>query len=127
MHPPKHIAQITRYTVFSIPSIPLDATSLLTSSTPVSTETESYMVLTMPVNMTSALHSVSPIPKASRVWLPISVTMCGWRTMAQPAASNIDIPNTGSAGIFLAMRIPVTTGTMSVHSEILNFDDSVSV
>ena len=39
MHAPKHIAQMMRYTVLSIPDIPLEVTSWFTSGTPVSSET----------------------------------------------------------------------------------------
>ena len=40
MHPPKHMAQMIRYTVFSIPSIPLEETRESTSGFPVEMLTE---------------------------------------------------------------------------------------
>ena len=53
--------------------------------------------------------------------------MCGWRMMAQTAARTIEMPSTGSAGIFFAIRMPVTSGTINVHKLMLNFEANVSV
>ena len=50
MHAPKHIAQRIRNTVFSIPTIPRLTSSRFTSPTPVSTETVSYIIFTIPEN-----------------------------------------------------------------------------
>ena len=109
-----------------MPSIPLEETRVSTSLIPVLTDTESYMVLTTPVNMTPALLW-PPTPRASRVFSPISLMMCGCRINAQIAAMRIDSPSTVRAGILRAIITPVRTGTVNVHSEMLNFDANVSV
>ena len=79
----------------------------------------------MPVNSTPA--SPVDMPIDSNALFPISEMMCGWKMMAQTAARTIEMPSTGSAGIFFAIRMPVTSGTINVHKLMLNFEANVSV
>ena len=102
--------------MFSIPNIPFEATSSLTSGLPVSTETELYIDSIVPVNRILALD---PSPATL---VPISRIMSGWNITAAMAAITVDSARTIRAGILRAIITAVRAGTISSHGVMLNFE-----